>query len=131
MYTTNNKYFDKHPIVRDTTLRLLGRSILFADTDPEWKKRRQAFTPAFYKGKLIKMVDIAKESVRTTHKRWKRINDEQPDKPFAIMDEISMMSSRILLNCALGEDISERLIPYHHKGKVEQKMISWVMLQTF
>ena len=42
-----------------------------------------------------------------------------------------MMSARILLNCALGEDISERKIPYHHGGKVEQKFVSFVLLQTF
>ena len=39
-----------------------------------------------------------------------------------------MMSARILLNCALGEDISERKIPYHHGGKVEQKFVSFVLL---
>jgi cytochrome P450 len=60
LYTTNNKYFDKHPIVRDVTMRLLGNSILFADTDREWRKRRTAFSPAFYKGKLVQMVETAK-----------------------------------------------------------------------
>ena len=73
LYTTNNKYFDKHPIVRTATIRLLGNSILFSDTNAEWRKRRTAFSPAFYKGKLIKMVDIAKACVKKTVNKWKAI----------------------------------------------------------
>ena len=78
LYTTNNKYFDKHPIVRTVTLRLLGNSILFADTNAEWRKRRTAFSPAFYKGKLVKMVEIAKECMRKTVTKWKAISGGKP-----------------------------------------------------
>ena len=88
LYTTHNKYFDKHPIVRDVTMQLTGRSILFADTGPEWRKRRTAFTPAFYKGKLVQMVELAKDSVRTTINRWKEINGGQPRKQFNFMEEM-------------------------------------------
>ena len=112
-------------------MRLLGRSILFSDTNAEWKKRRTAFAPAFYKGKLVKMVEIAKESVRTTINRWKKLNNGEPGKQFAIMDEMQIMSSRILLNCALGEDISERTIPFRRNGKVTEMNISKAMLITF
>ena len=70
LYTTQNKYFNKHPIIRDLTLELTGRSILFADTDGMWRKRRTALGPAFYKGKLVQMIDLAKESMRGTLKRW-------------------------------------------------------------
>ena len=131
LYTTNNKHFDKHPIVRDVTMRLLGNSILFADTNPEWKKRRVAFAPAFYKGKLIKLFDIAKECVRTTVKRWRTIEGGKPRTRFDFMEEMQMMSGRILLSCALGEDITEKLIPYRRGGKVEMRQINWVLLQTF
>jgi cytochrome P450 len=98
-------------------MRLLGNSILFADTNPEWKKRRVAFAPAFYKGKLIKLFDIAKECVRTTVKRWRTIEGGKPRTRFDFMEEMQMMSGRILLSCALGEDITEK--------------INWVLLQTF
>jgi len=37
------------------------------------------------------------------------------------MEEMQMMSGRILLTCAMGEDISERLIPYRLKGKTEMR----------
>jgi cytochrome P450 len=60
LYTTQNKIFDKHPLVRDTTMCITGRSILFADTDEKWSQRRKALSPAFYKGKLISMINLAK-----------------------------------------------------------------------
>lgn len=88
LYTTHNKYFDKHPIVRDVTLQLTGRSILFADSGPEWRKRRSAFSPAFYKGKLIQMVELAKGSMRTTIQRWKDIIGNQIQKKIDFMEEM-------------------------------------------
>lgn len=32
LYTTKNKYFDKHPLIKDLTYCLTGESILFAET---------------------------------------------------------------------------------------------------
>ena len=37
MYTSKNKYFSKHPLLQELTDCLLGKSILFAETSPEWK----------------------------------------------------------------------------------------------
>lgn len=52
LYTTYNAYFDKHPEVQTAMWRLTGKSILFDETSTEWKNRRKAISPAFYKGKL-------------------------------------------------------------------------------
>ena len=73
MYTTKNKYFNKHPIVKELTLCLTGRSILFAETSKEWKEARKTLSPAFYKGKLVKLVEIARESVRFSVNHLKSI----------------------------------------------------------
>ena len=66
MYTTKNKYFDKHPLIRDLSFELTGDSILFAETNQKWRESRKALTPAFFKGKLISMMEIAKEAMRKT-----------------------------------------------------------------
>ena len=73
MYTSKNKYFNKHPIVKELTLCLTGRSILFAETSKEWKEARKTLSPAFYKGKLVKLVEIARESVRFSVNHLKSI----------------------------------------------------------
>ena len=72
MYTTNNKFFDKHPIIKDLTLCMLGKSILFTETSKEWKEARMTISPAFYKGRLINLVEIARESIRFSVGQLKR-----------------------------------------------------------
>ena len=73
MYTGKNKYFDKHPLVKDLAKCLTGDSILFAETSDDWRKSRKAISPAFYKGKLENLVEIAKQAVDTTLTRFKSI----------------------------------------------------------
>ena len=67
MYSTKNKYFDKHPIIKELAFVLTGESILFAETTDNWKKSRKAISPAFYQGKLVKMMSLAREAMRKTH----------------------------------------------------------------
>ena len=38
MYTTKNKYFDKHPLIQELSACLTGNSILFAETSDDWRK---------------------------------------------------------------------------------------------
>jgi cytochrome P450 len=63
LYITKNKYFDKHDLVRDVMKRLMGDSILLAKSTEDWAKKRKTISPAFYKEKLNKMVDITKSIV--------------------------------------------------------------------
>lgn len=53
MYTSKNKFFDKHPLVKDLCHVFTGESILFAETTDNWRLSRKAISPAFYKGKLV------------------------------------------------------------------------------
>ena len=75
LFTTNNMYFDKHPLVADLTKRFFGNSTLLARTDQIWKKRRAAMSPAFYKGKLERMVELAKGCVQLTLSHWKELSE--------------------------------------------------------
>ena len=107
MYTTKNKYFDKHPLTKDLSHCLTGESILFAETSDDWRKSRKAISPAFYKGKLENLIEIAKEAVDTTLKHFKSIASKGPKSEVDIMEEIGMMTARILLKCAFGVDCSD------------------------
>ena len=44
----------------------MGDSILFSRSTEEWSKKRKTLSPAFYKEKLAKMVDITKSIVNTS-----------------------------------------------------------------
>ena len=76
MYTSKNKFFSKHPLVKDLADCLMGDSILFAETTPQWKEARKTLSPAFYKGKLVNLVEIARESVRFSVNHLKTITEK-------------------------------------------------------
>ena len=119
MYTTKNKYFDKHPLVGELSYCLTGDSILFALTSEDWRTSRKAMSPAFYKGKLEKLVEIGKSAIVTTLDRFRRISAEGgPKAEIDIMEEIGMMTARILLVCALGVDCAEEQVDYWEGGRL-------------
>ena len=75
LYTTKNKYFDKAPLVKDVTYCLGGDSILFTETTQDWKDARKAMSPAFYKGKLEDLTEIAKLAITATIDRLNSLLD--------------------------------------------------------
>ena len=70
LYVQKNKYFDKHPLIKNVSYVLTGESILFAETTADWKDTRKAISPAFYKGKLEGLTEIAKSAITTTVARF-------------------------------------------------------------
>ena len=64
MYTTKNKYFSKHQMTHNLTKPLTGNSILFQETSKEWKEARKIISPAFYKGKLLGMIELARANLK-------------------------------------------------------------------
>ena len=117
MYTTKNKYFDKHPLIQELSECLTGGSILFAETSDDWRKSRKAISPAFYKGKLENLIEIAKQAVSTTLERFKEIQAKGgPRAQVDIMEEIGLMTARILLVCALGVDCADDPVDFWEGG---------------
>ena len=116
MYTTKNKYFDKHPILKELSLCLTGDSILFTETTDDWRKSRKAMSPAFYKGKLEQLVEIAKQAVSPTLDRFKAIKEKDGRREVDIMNEVGLMTARILLVCALGVDCAEDPVDFWENG---------------
>ena len=123
LYTIHNKFFDKHPIAREVTYELLGGSILFADTNEMWRKRRTALSPAFYKGKLVQMVETAKASMRVTLAEWHHKDSSRID----LVHEISLMFTRLLLRCAIGESLDGVTINFWQKGKVRKVEVQYAL----
>ena len=111
MYTTKNCFFDKHPIVKELLFCLTGESILLAETNKEWKEARKIISPSLYKGKLKGLTELTKESVRYSLNNM-RSSLRSGAKSFDLIQEINTMMIRILLICALGEDVSEEKVDY-------------------
>lgn len=131
MYTTKNKYFDKHPSTCDLAFCLTGDSILFSHTTDEWRTSRKAISPAFYKGKLESLLEKAKEAMRITLTRFQDIAAKSPATEINIMEEIGLMTARILLVCALGVDCAEDLVDYWVDGKCTKRTLAFSLRETF
>ena len=132
MYTTKNKYFDKHPLTKDLSQCLTGDSILFAPTSENWRSSRKAISPAFYKGKLEKLVEIAKEAIDKTMANLKSlITSDDQRAEIDVMKEVGLMNSRIFLLCALGVDCAEELVDFWEGGVQRQITLSKSLRQTF
>ena len=102
---------------------------MFAETTDDWRKSRKAILPAFYKGKLESMVEVAKQAARTTLNRFKNIyaTANKPLVQVDIMEEIGLMTSRILLLCALGVDIAEHPVDFWENGVRVSKPVVFSM----
>ena len=53
LFTTKNKYFDKDPFLLIAQKNLMGKTIAFAQSTPEWAAKRKVITAALYKEKMI------------------------------------------------------------------------------
>ena len=102
---------------------------MFAETTDDWRKSRKAILPAFYKGKLESMVEVAKQAARTTLTRYKTIysTSGQSLVKVDIMNEIGLMTSRILLLCALGVDCADYPVDFWENGVRVSKPVVYSM----
>ena len=63
VYVTKNFYFDKHPAMQKITNKLWGNSTVVERSTELWVKKRKSLSSAFYKEKLIKMIEVMKEVI--------------------------------------------------------------------
>ena len=70
MLVTKNAQIDKTGAFEGVFKNLFGRSIVFSKSDELWKTKRKALAHAFYKDRLVHMLDILKECVLETQANW-------------------------------------------------------------
>ena len=127
LYTTRNAFLNKHHYTKSFQISLLGHSILFEETSENWRQRRKAMTPAFYKDKLRGLVNLASRAVKESIKNM--IVDQE--RTIEIISEISKITASVILTCALGEDISDWKIDFWEGGKCTKKDTLYCLRWTF
>ena len=76
------------------------------------------------------MVKTAAGAVKHTIKGLEqRIKENGPE--INMIDEISKLSVKVLLTCALGKDISGQDIDFWEHGRVSKRSIAFVLRDTF
>ena len=129
LYVSKNKYFDKHSLVKNASYVLTGESILFTETTEDWRSTRKAMSPAFYKGKLESLTEIAKTAIETTVKRFEELLKDKNE--IDILNEINTMTTRILLTCAFGVDIADEKIDFWVNGQLQKCKVGQSLSLTF
>jgi hypothetical protein len=61
LYTNKNNFIDKMGDSEVIFQDLLGKSFLFSQGDDLWKAKRKACSHAFYKDKLVVMLEVLKD----------------------------------------------------------------------
>ena len=111
LYTTKNHLVDKNGELRDWTTDLMGESFLFSKNDAVWKVKRQACSHAFYKEKLLDMVEVMKEITATKFETWieEIKNSQQKTHVVDTTTEFADIMARNIITIAFGEDVNDEL----------------------
>ena len=64
VYVKCNKYLDKDELIKNIFYPLMGESILLSRSNHLWSSKRKVLATAFYKDKLLKMIDLVKIILR-------------------------------------------------------------------
>jgi len=106
--------------------------MLLAETSKEWKEARNKISPAFYKGKLVGMLEIARESMRKSLKKLKNLtaSSESGTVEINMIKEVSDIFVRIIFMCIFGEDVSDQKVDFWRNGKLEKVTLAESFRET-
>ena len=72
IYVKYNKYFDKSGRTKNTLYDLFGEGLLLIESNETWREKRKHLSAAFYKEKMITMLDTVKELTYDKIIQWKK-----------------------------------------------------------
>jgi len=78
------------------------------------------------------MVETAKDCMRGTLNRWtKKTQENGGSAKIDLINEISLMFTRIILKCAIGESLDDVEIDYWENGENIRKDVPYSLRNTF
>ena len=87
-------------------------------------------SPAFYKGKLHHLIQIATAQVEKTMKHFDLLCVNGNVK-INMISEISNLMVRLLLSCVIGEDLSDTKVDYWINGQLTSQDLSFALRNCF
>ena len=67
---SKNNIFDKNGINMGWSQKLMGQSFLFSPANESWKAKRKATAHAFYKDRLVNMIECIKDKLGDACQTW-------------------------------------------------------------
>ena len=109
LWVRKNSIFDKTGMWEGLFSKLLGNSFLFSRADEVWKAKRKACAHAFYKERMVHMLEVLKDKLDDDCKRWTAEIAASSDGTTVIdiSDAFKVLFTKNIIHIAFGEDISD------------------------
>ena len=119
LYTTYNKLADKDGEAELKFKELIGSSFIFSSNDEAWKAKRKACSHAFYKDRMVNMLDTVKMKCEEYCEQFLKEIRESPNQETTI--DFAKIYERILarsiIHIIIGEDVSADSFPIMVRNK--------------
>ena len=108
LFVKKNSIYDKTGNFEGIFSKLLGSSFLFSKADELWKAKRKACAHAFYKERLVIMIETLKDKLEEDIKLWAQTAKSSYYKSKKVDFSVvwNELFTRNILHIAFGEDIS-------------------------
>lgn len=112
LWVGKNALLDKCPESLIMFEDIIGQSFLFAHNDEAWKTKRKACSHAFYKERLVFMLETLKDKIMDVQEKWLAEIDSNAQKMTVInmATEFSDIFSRNIITVSFGEDLSDDIL---------------------
>ena len=120
MYGSKNAIYDKTGEYEAFFKNLFGNSFFFSKGDDIWKKKRRASAHAFYKDRLVHMLDALKDKVFDAQNEWlNQIRDSDTNSTtIDLSKDILKIFQKFLAHIIYGdEEINSLKIMMIHRTK--------------
>ena len=112
LWVKKNSIFDKTGNFEGIFSKLLGNSFLFSKADEVWKAKRKACAHAFYKERLVHMLEVLKDKIEEDCQRWTAEIAASADGTAVIdiSNVFKVLFTKNIIHIAFGEDISDQKV---------------------
>lgn len=114
-----NALYDKTGTLEGVFSKLMGESFLFSRATESWKAKRKACAHAFYKERLVHMIEVLKEKLHDQCSKWIAQIERDGAVEVDISQEFNNIFTRNIIHIAFGEDVSDQMIEIYIKTDLE------------
>ena len=108
LLVTKNSIYDKTGIMAGPWSKIIGGAFFFNRVDEVWKAKRKACSHAFYKERLVHMIEVFKDKMELSCSKWQREIAEKGHADIDLHQAFQNIFMRNLIHVAFGEDIYDR-----------------------
>ena len=119
LLVTKNALYDKTGFLEGVFSKLMGHSFLFSKATESWKAKRKACAHAFYKERLVHMVEVLKDKLADSCFNWLDQIEKHGSTEVDIAQVFDDLFTRNIIHIAFGEDISNQEIEVWTKTDLE------------